>query len=73
MSFDYTIDENGVHIGSRTYIGKATEVDFTDVGRQYYDCKIYHYPGGKFQMVKASQNVFRIPIKNALPQKQKKQ
>lgn len=55
-------DEKGVHLNSRTYIGESTQMDLFDVGRQKYDGKILHYPGGKYQIVKASNSVFRVPI-----------
>ena len=69
MKNDILIDADGVRIGSRHYIGKAAEVEFTDIGRQHYDCKVYHYANGKYQMIKANQNVFRIPVVGVLPKK----
>ncbi len=62
MVFDVYIDENGCHIGSKTYIGDCTNCDILELGRKKYDCKIYRYPHGKYEVVKASEKVFRVPV-----------
>ena len=58
----FELSEKGFQCGSKTYIGECINKDLFDIGYDKFDGKIYHYPGGKYQVVKASQKVFRVPI-----------
>ena len=58
----YEFSEKGFQCGSKTYVGECIERDIFDIGYDKFDGKLYHYPGGKYQVVKASEKVFRVPI-----------
>lgn len=55
------IDDSGLHIGKRTYVGECIE-DITDIGYTKFDGKLLVYPDGRKQICKASQRVYRVPI-----------
>lgn len=60
-------DENGLRLNSKLYTGECLDCDISDIGRDKFDGKVLLYPGGKYQIVKASQPVFRVPIPGVLP------
>ena len=66
---DVTIDDKGIHVGSRLYVGQASTDSIDDIGLRKYDGKILWYPDGRHQIVKASQKVFRVPVPGVLPRK----
>lgn len=65
----YELTSEGFKCGSRTYVGECIETDLFNIGYDKFDGKVYRYPNGKYQIVKASKKVFRVPIPGILPQR----
>jgi len=63
----YELTKQGFQCGSKRYIGECIDRDIFDIGKEKFDGKIYRYPSGKYQVVKASRPVFRVPIPGMIP------
>lgn len=59
---EYFIDDKGLHIGSKTYIGEAINKDITEIGLDKYNIKIKHYANNKKIITYCSTSIFRIPL-----------
>lgn len=65
---DVYMDEKGLHIGSKTYVGEVLEDEalydalWGDTKSPKYDTKVYHYPNGLQQSVKCTSPIFSVPI-----------
>ena len=58
------LDDAGLHLGKRLYIGECLSSDFvyTIKGYNKFDGKRLIYPDGRMQICKASQRVYRVPV-----------
>lgn len=65
---DLYIDDKGLHIGSKTYVGEVLNDEalydalWGDTKSPKYDTKVYHYPNGLQQSVKCTSPIFSVPI-----------